>query len=86
MKSERESPQEKKLRECSDRVTPGNRRNAEARKKEKKKVGHETRSKTDELLAQVKPQLSAEDTEVIAGRTHLNATAEVRQSQASVEV
>jgi len=67
MKSERESPQEKKLRECSDRVTPGNRRNAEARKKEKKKVGHETRSKTDELLAQVKPQLSAEDTEVIAG-------------------
>src|SRR5580698_38579 len=67
MAFERESPQEKKRRDYSERVSGGNRRNAEARKKEKKKVGHETRSKADELLAQVKPQLSAEDTEVIAG-------------------
>jgi hypothetical protein len=67
MTPERESPQEKKRRDYSERVSGGNRRNAEARKKEKKKVGHETRSKADELLAQVKPQLSAEDTEVIAG-------------------
>lgn len=67
MAFERESPQEKKRRDYSERVSGGNRRNAEARKKEKKKVGHETRSKTDELLAQVKPQLSAKDTEVIAG-------------------
>jgi hypothetical protein len=67
MTPERESPQEKKRRDYRERVSGGNRRNAEARKKEKKKVGHETRSKADELLAQVKPQLSAEDTEVIAG-------------------
>jgi hypothetical protein len=67
MARERKSPQEKKLREYCDRVTAGNRRNAEARRKEKKSVGRETRSKGDELLAQVKPQLSAEDAEVIAG-------------------
>ena len=67
MTSKRESPPEKKHREYSERVSGGNRRNAEARKKEKKKVGHETRSKADELLAQVKPQLSAEDIEVVAG-------------------
>jgi hypothetical protein len=67
MTPERKSPEEKKRREYSERVSGGNRRNAEARKKEKKKVGNETRSKEDELLAQVKPQLSAEDVEVTAG-------------------
>ena len=67
MTPERESPQEKKRRDYRERVSGGNRRNAEARKKEKKKVGHETRSKADELLAQIKPQLSSEDTEVAAG-------------------
>ncbi len=74
MARERKSPQEKKLREYSDRVTPGNRRHAEARKKEKKNVGRETRSKRDELLSQIKPQISSEDAEVIAGElttTHL---------------
>jgi hypothetical protein len=74
MAHERKSPPEKKLRELNDRVTPGNRRNAEARKREKKNVGRETRSKRDELLAQIKPQLSSEDAEAIAGEltsTHL---------------
>jgi hypothetical protein len=67
MAPERESPQDKKRREYSERASGGNRRNAEARKKEKRNLGHETRSKSDELLAEIKPQLSAEDTEVIAG-------------------
>jgi len=78
MARERKSPQEKKLRDYSVRVTAGNRRNASARKKEKKSVGRETRSKRDELLAQIKPQISSEDAELIAGEltpTHVQKSA-----------
>jgi hypothetical protein len=73
MARERKSPQEKKLREYGDRVTPGNRRNAEARKKEKRGVGREIRNKTENLLAQVKPELPSQEAEnlteeITAGR------------------
>jgi cell division protein FtsI/penicillin-binding protein 2 len=67
MAQDRESPQEKKKREYGTRVTSGNRRHATARKKEKKNLRSETRSKEDELLSQIKPELSYEDAEVIAG-------------------
>lgn len=78
MAQERKSPQEKKLKDYSDRVTAGNRRNASARKKEKKDVSRETRSKRDELLAQIKPQISSEDAELVAGElttTHVQKSA-----------
>jgi hypothetical protein len=86
MAHERKSPQEKKLRDYSDRVTAGNRRHAEARKKEKKNVGRETRSKRDELLVQIKPQISPEDAEIIAGEltaAHVQKSASRKQPRKS---
>jgi hypothetical protein len=82
MARQRETPQEKKLREYSERVSGGNRRNAEARKKEKLEVSHETRNKANELLAQIKPQISHEDAEVVAGEltsTHLQKSVSRRR-------
>jgi len=67
MARERKSPQEKKLREYNDLVTPGNRLHAKARKQQKKSLSRETRNKADELLAQIKPQISPEDAEIVAG-------------------
>jgi len=67
MSPARKSPQEKKQREYADRVTPGNRRHAEARKDGKKSLIRETRNKSNELLAAVKPQISSEDAELLTG-------------------
>jgi len=63
------SPQEKKLKEYADRVTPGNRRHAEARKAEKKSLIRENRNKSHELLAEVKLQMSSEDAELLVGNS-----------------
>src|ERR1700677_292172 len=89
MKQDRESPQEKKSREYSDRVTPGNRRHAKARKDEKKNLKRETRSKGGELLSAVKLQASAEDAEILAGEltaTHLKKSLIRKRPQKSSAV
>lgn len=67
MSSAQKSPHEKKQREYAARVTPGNRRHADARKDGKKALIREARSKSNELLADVKPQMSSADTELLLG-------------------
>jgi hypothetical protein len=89
MKELRESLQEKKSREYSDRVTPGNRRHAKARKDEKTNLKREARSKGGELLATIKPQVSAEDAEILAGEltaTHLRKSVTRKRPQESSAV
>jgi len=89
MKLERESPREKKSREYAERVTPGNRRHAEARKDEKTRLKRETRSKSTELLGVVKPQVSLDDVEILAGEltaTHMRKSVNPKRPRKSTAV